>query len=263
MESERCRRGRRPWQGLALVTSLALGVLAPGAGAQELGDLAGKAKLSDAERAKRDADKVYQWIRFLGDKADKPVRPAAAAKEAQAAAKESKESAKDAAASREAAQRAAAVRAVATASPTAAGRPAPEASAPALASAAPAVPPEAPPQAQLMAAATPSAQPVLPPPAALAARAPAPAPAPAEEEEQLKLLERVEPEFPHRLLQDRGGSVTVRFTVQPDGSVRSVEALKSSNSRLVRGVVDAVSRWRFAPIAQARSAVVEVGFKAE
>ncbi|UDF37716.1 UNVERIFIED_ORG: energy transducer TonB [Shinella sp. XGS7] len=73
----------------------------------------------------------------------------------------------------------------------------------------------------------------------------------------------MEPEFPHRLLQDRGGSVTVRFMVQPDGSVRSVEALKSSNSRLVRGVVDAVSRWRFAPIAQARSAVVEVGFKAE
>lgn len=260
MESERCRRGRMPRQGLTLAISLVLGVLASGAGAQELGDLAGKAKLSDAERAKRDADKVYQWIRFLGDKADKPVRPAAA-REAQAAAKEGKESAKDAAASREAAQRAAAVRAVAAASPAAAGRPAPEASSPTLASAAPAATPEA--QPQLMAAAAPSAQPVLPPPAAQAARAPAPAPAPAEEDEQLKLLERVEPEFPHRLLQDRGGSVTVRFTVQPDGSVRSVEALKSSNSRLVRGVVDAVSRWRFAPITQARSAVVEVGFKSE
>ncbi|HEX2012963.1 MAG TPA: TonB family protein, partial [Roseateles sp.] len=82
-------------------------------------------------------------------------------------------------------------------------------------------------------------------------------------EEALTLVERVEPEFPRKLLQDRSGSVLVRFTVRPDGTVAEAESIKASNQRLVRGVLDAVNRWRFAPIAKARSAVVEVGFRAE
>lgn len=247
MESERCRRGLKPRHSLVLAISLALGMLAPGAGAQELGDLAGKAKLSDAERAKRDADKVMQWIRFHADKADRPVRPAAP-KEAQAR----EAPAKDANANREAAQRAAAARSTSAARTTA-----PEAAAPSVA-AAPV--PEAPASAQLVAAASPSAQPVLPPPAAQAARAPEP---PAEEV-PLRLLERVEPDFPARLLRERaGGSVTVRFTVQPDGSVRAAEAVNASNKRLVPAVLEAVGRWRFAPIPETRVAVVEVGFRAE
>lgn len=51
--------------GLAMALTLSGG---PGL-AQDLGDLEAKAKLSAAERAKRDADKVYQWIRFHADKA--------------------------------------------------------------------------------------------------------------------------------------------------------------------------------------------------
>ncbi|MFY8117930.1 MAG: energy transducer TonB [Roseateles sp.] len=262
MESERCRRGLQPRHSLVLAISLVLGMLAPGAGAQELGDLAGKAKLSDAERAKRDADKVMQWIRFHADKADRPVRAAPTREAPPAAAREpaAREPARDVAAAREAAQRAAAVRAATAAGAAPAGRPAPEASAPseALATGAPTVAPQAPPQ--LMAAASPSAQPVLPPPAAQAARAPEP---PAEEV-PLRLLERVEPDFPARLLRERaGGSVTVRFTVQPDGSVRAAEAVNASNKRLVPAVLEAVGRWRFAPIPETRVAVVEVGFRAE
>jgi len=261
MESERCRRGLKPRHSLVLAISLALGMLAPGAGAQELGDLAGKAKLSDAERAKRDADKVMQWIRFHADKADRPVRPTPAREAPPAAAREpaARESARDVAAAREAAQRAAAVRAAGVGAAPA-GRPAPEASAPSetLATGAPTVAPQAPPQ--LVAAASPSAQPVLPPPAAQAARAPEPP----VEEVPLRLLERVEPDFPARLLRERaGGSVTVRFTVQPDGSVRAAEAVNASNKRLVPAVLEAVGRWRFAPIPETRVAVVEVGFRAE
>ncbi|QPF75683.1 TonB family protein [Roseateles sp. DAIF2] len=248
MGSERHHKKLAGWIGASLVLALAA---AMPAGAQELGDLAGKAKLSDSERAKRDADKVYQWIRFHADKAEKADKAAKAQQSTQAA---PVPAAKPAAAPPPVASARAATPPAAAAAPVA--KPAEPAVAAAPAPAASAD--------QLVAMATTSAQPVLPPPTAQAARAVTPPPPPPEPvEEALTLVERVEPEFPRRVLQDRGGSVTVRFTVQPDGSVRDAEAVKSSHPRLVRGVLDAVNRWRFAPITQARSAVVEVGFRAE
>lgn len=228
--------------GLAMALTLSGG---PGL-AQDLGDLEAKAKLSAAERAKRDADKVYQWIRFHADKA--PAKPRAAP------------------------EAAAPVR---PAPAPAAVRPAPpEPARPALAQSqaepmlgpeqplvatSPAAPPE--PITQAVALAPQAAtSPVTPSPAVAALAAAPPASEPPDE--PLRLIERVEPEYPAVLLRGRGsGSVLVQFQVQPDGSVQAPEVLKSSNQRLVASVLAAVARWRFAPINKTRVATVEVGFR--
>lgn len=244
-----------------IVWGLALALAVGTAAGQELGDIAGKAKLSDAERAKRDADKVYQWIRFHADKAAaaKSAKPAAAAPAPVAkAAVTANPAASPAAKPRAEAPTPAAVQpAVAAAAAVAAvaDLPAPSVAAAASSQVLP----------ELLASAAPSSSAVLPSPAARAAQAPLPVPAPEPEEEQpLTLLQRVEPEFPRQLLREGGnGSVLVRFTVKPDGSVSGAESLKASSPRLVRSVLDAVARWRFAPIREARSATVEVGFRSE
>ena len=101
--------------------------------------------------------------------------------------------------------------------------------------------------------------------------APRPAPAAAElpeprapAAEGLLLLERVEPEYPRQVLRDGGsGSVLLRLQVAANGSVSGTEVLRSSNRRLVPAVLEAVSRWRFAPMARAQSAEVEIGFRSE
>ncbi|MCU7373747.1 TonB family protein [Paucibacter sp. O1-1] len=224
--------------GLAMALTLSGG---PGR-AQDLGDLEAKAKLSAAERAKRDADKVYQWIRFHADKAPAkpraapeaaaPVRPAAAP-----------------AAPRPAPPERPALAQQSQAEP----RPGPEQ--PLVATAAP---PE--PTTQAVALAPQAASPAMPSPAVAAVAAVPPAPEPPEE--PLRLIERVEPEYPAVLLRGRGsGSVLVQFEVKPDGTVQAPEVLKSSNQRLVASVLAAVARWRFAPISKTRVATVEVGFR--
>lgn len=226
--------------GLAMALTLSGG---PGL-AQDLGDLEAKAKLSAAERAKRDADKVYQWIRFHADKA--PAKPRAAP------------------------EAAAPIRPAASPAPAAIRPAPPEPARPALAqtqaepmlgpeqplvASSPAAPPE--PATQAVALAPQAASPAIPSPA-VAALPPAPEPP----EEPLRLIERVEPEYPAVLLRGRGsGSVLVQFQVQPDGSVQAPEVLKSSNQRLVASVLAAVARWRFAPINKTRVATVEVGFR--
>jgi TonB family protein len=228
-----------------LTMILLLAGLGPAA-AQQLGDLEGKAKLTDAERAKRDADKVYQWIRFHADKA--PPKPAASSKPTVAAA------------APVIAPKPAAVAAAAPSNPSAqAARALPpvQASEPALAVATPTLAETLPEPVQVAAAG-----PVLRPPAALSLP-PAAAPEP-EAERPLELLSRVEPEFPRSAFKDiESGSVLVRFKVAPDGSVSSAEALKSSHRLLVRNTLEAVKRWRFAPIAKAREATVEIGFRTE
>ncbi|MEJ6000815.1 TonB family protein [Paucibacter soli] len=215
-----------------LALAIGLGVLALGAGAQQLGDLEKKSALSDAERAKRDADKVFQWIKFNADKA--PAKPAAPAP--------------------------------APAKPVAKAAPRHEAPAPsrkveeaqtqpepALASAASSSPAPEPVQ---LAAASPTLNP--PPPAAIA-----PAPEP-ETEVALQLVSKVEPEIPRQLLSSvRSGLVVVKFTVEPNGAVSGAEATKSSHRKLAVAAIDAVNQWRFAPIPKAREVSVEIGFQAE
>lgn len=232
--------------GLAMALTLSGG---PGL-AQDLGDLEAKAKLSAAERAKRDADKVYQWIRFHADKA--PAKPRAAP----------------------VAEAAVPIRSTAAPAPAVVRQEPPEPARPVLAqsqaepmigpeqplvAATPAAPAEPITQAVALAPQAPTS-PVVSSPAVAALAAAQAAPEPPEE--PLRLIERVEPEYPAVLLRGRGvGSVLVQFQVQPDGSVQAPEVLKSSNQRLVASVLAAVARWRFAPINKTRVATVEVGFR--
>lgn len=84
------------------------------------------------------------------------------------------------------------------------------------------------------------------------------------EPEALRLLSKVEPEIPRQLRADfRGGAVTVQFTVQPDGSVVQAQAVQSSHKRLAAAAVTAVNQWRFAPLALAREASVDIAFSVE
>lgn len=238
----------------ALAAALLLGLGCAGVGAQDLGDLEGKAKLSAAERAKRDADKVYQWIRFHADKGPAKAKTTAVAEAAPAPAPPARP----------------------TPGPTAAVKPAarPAEPAPVLASQAPEDEAMVGPELPLVAASAAASEDgrvlalaVVPQAAAAALALPSSAaarPAAVAEpaEEPLRLIDRVEPEYPAVLLRGRGsGSVLVQFQVQPDGSVQAPEVLKSSNQRLVASVLAAVARWRFAPISKTRVATVEIGFR--
>jgi TonB family protein len=244
-------RGFLPYQWVSLcrlLCGLLCGLVGGGVGAQQLGDIEGKAKLSDAERAKRDADKVYQWIRFHADKVPAKPKPAPVAAAALAPAPKPLP---------RPAEPQVAVREVATPiqAPAPAGEPASAPAEPATALVAETVSP-----VQLAAA-----SPVLSPPAPLPLLSAPPELLPESPPElPLQLLNRVEPDFPRQLLREvDSGSVLVRFKVAPDGSVAHAEAMRSSHRQLVRGTLDAVKRWRFAPIAQAREAMVEIGFRAE
>lgn len=252
------------WRLSVFVLLMGLLPLERGAWAQDLGDAAAaKERLSAAERAKRDADKVYQWIRFHGEKgpnkpkADAPAATPAPAPAARAAAVNAPAKARPAAATETAVARAPALAATPAAlqgpEPAAQAGPAPASQAMAPSAAMPAA-------AALAAAASPA-----PAEAALASKPAQAAQAAVEEEEvELRLIERVEPPYPRNGLRGSGeGSVLVRFLVRPDGTVAAVNAVKFSHANLVNGVLDAVSRWRFAPIAKAREATVEIGFRPE
>lgn len=231
-----------------------------------------------AERAKRDAEKVFQWIRFHADRESKAKKAAAAAPApAPAPAARSIAAARPAPAAHAAPageelvaapsgselagpalpearaqqpvqRQAAALGGAGAAAGSASARPAP-------------LPAEAPAEAPTVAAAPPEAATAMAAPAPAASLA-APAAAPEEEDEQpLKLLKQVEPSFPRQLMQQlQAGTVQVRFFVQADGSVRTADSIKSSHPRLVKAALDAVRQWRFEPIASGREAAVEVGF---
>ncbi|MDI4634998.1 TonB family protein [Pelomonas sp. V22] len=198
---------------------------------------AAKPALTPEERAKRDADKVFHWIRMNADKAPAPKPVAAAAP---------KPAAKPVAVAAAAAPKAAS-RAVVDAAPETSAPPTVVAVSDNTSVASREI--EPPPQVAL---AVPRSEPV-----------PAPAvAAPAQQAEpELQLLNRVAPEFPRQLANTiTSGSVMVRFMVQPDGSVRNAEALKSSHRKLTVAALDAVNQWRFAPVSSPREATVEIGF---
>ena len=78
------------------------------------------------------------------------------------------------------------------------------------------------------------------PVAAASAKAPAEAPA-------LRVVKRVLPEPPERLITSEGDDrVLVQFIVLPDGSVTGVKVASSTNARLNPHVVSAVEQWRYA-----------------
>jgi protein TonB len=78
------------------------------------------------------------------------------------------------------------------------------------------------------------------------------------------LVDRVEPKFPPQAIRAGidSGSVTVKFTVETDGSVSNVVV---TDAKPRRGVFDdaalrAVTKWRFKPIAAPRETSVIVAF---
>jgi TonB family protein len=82
-----------------------------------------------------------------------------------------------------------------------------------------------------------------------------------EEPSQLVPLRASEPEFPISLKQMlRQGRVQVAFDIRPDGSVTDVRVISSSSQRLNRFVVSAVEQWQFAPIQRTQTAGTEFHF---
>lgn len=78
------------------------------------------------------------------------------------------------------------------------------------------------------------------------------------------LVERVEPKFPTQAIREgiEQGSVTVKFTVQTDGSVSN---LAVTDAKPRRGIFDdsalrAVARWKFKPISAPKDTTVTVDF---
>jgi TonB family protein len=200
---------------------------------------------SASERASREGDKVFQWIRMH---ADKPRKAAAAEKAPVAAA--------PAPAPVKVAAKPAPKPADSGITETVQPLPAPAKSSPqermAATSAKPSVASEAPPS-QTAAAATDASAP-------LASTGASPQ-VEIEEDVSLVPVARSEPEFPGTLMRQlRKGVVQVAFTVQPDGSVSQAHAVSSSHPRLAAPAIATVAQWKFQPVRHAQQAVVDLGF---
>jgi TonB family protein len=210
--------------------------------------------LSDSDRAKRDADKVFSFIKFHTVRT--APAPAPAKPTAQAAPPTRSLGVAAAPASQPVAATPASVGAAATSS----------AAAPAAAT-----------PSTLAADAASAAEPTvttadLPADAASAAATLSQAPlqaAPQVEEEEvpLRLVDYVAPDMSAQVLAAMPSNevtVPVRFTVQPDGRVSSAQAMGGSAPRRVaQAAVRAVQQWRFDPLPAERTVDVEINFKAE
>lgn len=192
--------------------------------------------LSDSERAKRDAAKVFNFIKFHAVRAKSaPVAGVAAPVVAPVAV---------------------------AAAPVAAPRPRPAPVKPLVAESAP-----APTESALLADAQPgtSLPPVSEPlvavasPAPLAAQ-PQPEPEPEPEMVEIKLIHHVQPELP-RGNSLRDGTVRVRFTIEPDGRVSKAVAAEGAQRRLATSATRAIEQWRFAPLPQLQEVEVDIDFR--
>jgi TonB family protein len=197
-------------------------------------------ELSASERAQRDADKVFQWIRIHSDKPRKASSANAAA--APAAPPTVKVAAKPTAKTDKGI----------TESIQALGRPSARKDAGATHPSPAAPQPE--PVATTVAAKTDTSAPIAPPISSPAI----------EEDAELSPIHRTEPDFPSSLMRQlRRGLVQVGFTVQPDGSVSQARAVSSTNPRLVATALATVTQWRFRPLRHAQQAIVDLGFNLE
>ena len=247
MSQSHSRQARAGSLGLpsAIASCLVLATLCGAAWSQSAPTPAAASVVSDSDRAKRDAEKVFQWIRIHSDK----PRKAAGATPAVAPA------------------------APVVAAPVVAARPRPaskgneggitETVTPLVAArteapreaAAPAVP--APVESSTAAAPAGLDKPgeMLVASAAQKSRV--------EVDEDLMLIpvHRTEPEFPKSLMRTlRKGVVQVSFTVKPDGTVTQAQAVSSSHPRLKDVALATVQEWRFQPLRHAQQAVVDLGF---
>lgn len=250
---------------LASLLSLSLGVLAQ----------SGDAGLSDQERAKRDAGKVFNFIKFHAVRAVKPAE-----KPAEKPADKPVET-RAAVAAAPVARRASDVqvatldgaRAAEPVQTQGVGAPANQAAAPTSAAAqsatlpSPIGPSESAPQATSTqgagAAVLPAAALVATPNQPAATVTPPAAEPEPEEDAGLQLIQYVEPELPraNNVSTLTGGTVTVRFEVGPDGKVVSAVPREGAPRRLAQAAARAVQQWRFAPLNAAREAEVDIVFK--
>lgn len=237
VDRERARRVRAAW----ILGAAGWCVSLPAAAQQAPAGAASAVELTPAERAQRDADKVFKWILIH---ADKPRRPNPVRDEKREERRDEKPLATI---------RAKPAARAAEASPSAAGAPAPvaadERSAAPLAAAAPAGALEASVAVGEAQAVLPKAMPM---PALVAAEA---------IDEALTPLFRAEPLFPANVLRTlRKGAVQLRFTVLPDGSVADAAVVTSTSARLNSSALAAIAQWRFAPLRRPQAALVALGF---
>lgn len=214
-------------------------------------------KLSDAERAKRDAEKVFSFIKFHTVKPAAAAAPAPKPAPAPAAAARSMPVAAAAAAAPRAT-----VPATAAAAPVAASAVRNESQAAARGVEAPVAAPAEP----VAAAPAPAVQAAVPAAPVAATTQPVAEPAAEPEEEvALKLIAYVAPDMSAQVMAAMPSNqvvVPVRFTVQPDGRVSSAQAMSNAPRRIANSAVRAVQQWRFEPIPAVREVDVEIAFKA-
>jgi len=240
---------------LALV--LASAAMCAGAQAQGTAPKKDGAELSDAERARRDASKVFRFIKFHAVRS----APAAQGNAGGTVAAVAPSRPLDKPAEKGSDPAAPQGTQVASASPNPSPSPAAPAPAAGLNEPDPAALVAAEPTASGGALAA-AAVAVTAPAAPVVDATPAAKPAPeAEELVELALLHHVQPELPARQLAHvRNGSVMVQFTVQPDGKTDQVFARPGAQLRLAQAAIKAVQQWRFSPIGEAREVMVEVAF---
>lgn len=202
-------------------------------------------EITPIERARRDAEKVFQWIRMHSDKPRRAPPPQASSERpAIVSPVVAKKADAPATAKRLDGDRAP--------TPVAPAQEAVRVADGAASQAAHAASAE--PASAALAAVSGAAAPVTALP-----EAPIP-----DEDVPLVAVLQTEPEFPASLMRQlRKGNVQVAFTVQPDGSVSQARPLLSSHPRLARTAVATVTQWRFQPLRRAQSAVVELGFNLE
>jgi len=210
--------------------------------------------MTDAERARRDAEKVLSFIKFqtvrskpTAEPGDKPRKPATSNPQRTASTTRHAEAAAPAAEPTiaEPAQALAGTNALPTADPAALSMPAqPTASFGTPASNAP---------------------PAAPATVATAEAKPEPEPDTEDHEEVALQIQRfVEPVLtPSVQATLVGGSrkVTVRFTVEANGTVSKAEAAADVPRRLARPATDAILQWQFAPLPHPRTVDVEIAFR--
>jgi TonB family protein len=202
--------------------------------------------MSPAERAQREADRVFQWIRIHSDKPRKPTstrddKAPASSAAVKGPGRPSPKPADGASADAATARREVARDKTEPAQPSA------------LSSSAGTTP--APGATMNGASPDSSAAGGL-----VAAVAPNPVAVP-EPDAPLVPVIRTEPAFPSSLMRTlRKGMVQVSFTVEPDGSVSQPQAVTSTNSRLNSAAIGTVTQWRFQPLRHAQQAVVDLGF---
>ena len=202
-----------------------------------MGPALGQTTIAPSERAKRDAEKVFSWMKLQTVDTKKPnapvVVPAKEEKPVVAAKPANKPAPKSEAtvvASND--TRAAELAQTLESAPTAAGVAAAEAASVAAAG-----------------LAAPAATMAIPEPEV-------------EEPIQLVPIAASQPEFPAALMQKlRQGRVQVAFDIQPDGTVADVRVVSSTSQRLNRFVVAAVEEWRFQPIRRTQTAGTEFYFE--